>query len=1094
MKIKDLTKHNIIGLNIEIPVQNSIGIAGLSGSGKTSFCKAVSNEFKRRMISILTKSDRDFLFKELAKTDFGTLSLQELPSIKFFHQDGIIFSPRSTIGTHTGIFKSIRRIFASKYGLSIQFFSYNNLTECNKDLVCGKCKGRGTFGGSVCPQCNGTRYTNKINDYFIEVVRTRYSLLKLFQLPIEQLLHIAEAIALPHKDKILLKAINDLELGYLSLDRTFGTLSGGEITRIQLAEAISSSKQNLIIVDELSHGLDAKTLEKVITVVSNLGNDNVIWLIDHSDLVLNATTDKIYFGPQSGNNGGKIIDYSPRPEAIFPPIPHVRTDKFFIFPKLHCRNINLSSFQIPQNCIIAISGKSGCGKSTLMRECVLPFITKEMPEIKSLVVEQNKAKMVTKSSTLATFLGIATIIAQKAKVTKTVCHFCLGSGLSEKGGGCEFCDGTGIDSNFFKTPYSPRLSVGDLYNYTVAELLKTLEVSDPIFKVLSDIDFLGISHLSLSRSIRTLSAGEYQALYLVSCLNSLQTGKKYFLFLDEPTKGLSQNIINQLMIVLRKLQKSFDITIVYIEHTPYMLKAADYVVDFGSERLDNVTSLSPQYHDEWLHDFHENLPKIPLVCSSNTHLSGIQTIKDRGKGNQEFTQASNRYLSSLREFSDTANWIYSSFNADENIPTLAIDFAGSLYSTGTRLWEVGNVISHIVSSISKNYKQAELFDFRNPLNHCLSCKGTGVIQSIDFSKCFVNQNETWNSGLFDKDVYSALRNYNFSRVSKMFQGLKKIRGVDLTKSFQAMNDDEKNTFMYGDWNFQLPGKEDRTYVWRGFNFLVQKYMRESLSPMKQILKNSLKEMVCPVCHGRTLRHRAPLLHKGKDIFEYLSLPLKDILLDFSQIPSLESVREICGEQISLYEDVSKMNKGIQIICKIYDLYATGLVGFNIFLKNVPRKIPACAERWLSELAKKNSIIICSSIQNDIISISKMFPKIKCSEATHIYQLLGFKNIDKEIRALKKENKCLACNGKGSFAVTSDNDDINCLSETCSHCLGSGINLSGPQYIAKIPVESWIRGDMHVICPDKFQEGILLPVLKKISELDQGQLEILAESL
>ena len=292
MKIINLTKHNIKSLNAEIPVAHSIGIAGLSGSGKTTFCEVISDEYKRRMISLLPKADRDFLFKDLAKTDYGSLQLEDIPPTKFFHQDGVFFSPRSTIGTHSGVFKSLRRVFANRFNLSIQYFSYNNPTESNADLICRKCMGRGTFGGNTCVQCNGNRYTQKINDYSIVIGESKYSLLSLFQMPVSKLLLLADQLNLPPKDKLLLTAFTRLELGYLSLDRTFGTLSGGEITRIQLAEAITCSHNNLIIIDELSHGLDSQSLDNVLQVVSDLGKDNVLWFIDHSDQVLDLTNDK----------------------------------------------------------------------------------------------------------------------------------------------------------------------------------------------------------------------------------------------------------------------------------------------------------------------------------------------------------------------------------------------------------------------------------------------------------------------------------------------------------------------------------------------------------------------------------------------------------------------------------------------------------------------------------------------------------------------------------------------------------------------------------------------------------------------------------
>lgn len=1092
MKIINLSKHNIRSLNTEITVKDSLGIAGLSGSGKTTFCNAISAEYKRRIISLLPKADRDFLFKQLIKTDYGTLNISDLPPIKFFHQDGVIFSPRSTIGTHTGIFKSFRKIFAAKYNLSTQFFSYNNLAENNADLVCDKCKGRGTFAGATCAKCHGTRYTDKIHDYFIVIDEKKYSLLDLFQASIASLITIMDKLDISSKDKLLLNAFNALELEYLSLDRTFGTLSGGEITRIQLAEAISTSSHNLIVVDELSHGLDHQTLENVLKVVSHLGKDNVIWFIDHSDFVLNATAGKLFFGPESGSKGGEIVKKSPRPQAVFPSSPYLTAKNFIDFKDLHCRNINIDFLRLPERCIIGISGKSGCGKSTLMRNCILPYLSQNHTSFKSLVVEQNKAKMITKMSTLATFLGLATTIAQKAKISKSICHFCSGSGLNENAGICEYCAGTGIDGNYFSAVYAKNVTVENLYNLTIAELLDKLDDKDPIYAILKDIHFLGISHLSLSRSVRTLSAGEYQALYLVSCLNSLQAGKKYFLFLDEPTKGLSQNIINSLMIFLRKLQTAFDITIVYIEHTPYMLEAADYVIDFGSARMDNVSSLVCQSHSEWMQHISQASSREPHINCHYKFESGIKKINDFSEGNIEFDKAKNQFYGTIRNFSDTANWIYSSFSVERDEPIIAIDFASTLYSTGSRLWEVGNIISQLVAQMAANFKQAEFFDFRNPLNYCLSCKGTGKIQSIDFQKCFISIHDTWNSGLIEKDVYAALRNYNFSRVSKMFQALKKIRKLDFSKPFSAMSEEEKMTFMYGDWNYQLPGKEDRTYIWRGFNFLIQKYMKESKSPMKQILKDSLHEMTCPVCHGRTLRHRESLMFNDKDIFEYLTMPLVDVLADFTSIPYLEDIINIVGDQAALSNDISAMNKGIQCLCKLLDIYAAKTCGFSIYLKNLPECLPSFAEDWLYSIASRNHVIICSTMKNNIVSLAKLFPKVKCSENTPIFQLLGFKNIDKELRTMKKAYPCPACKGKGVFVVTSDNDDINNLSEPCSQCRGSGISSKMHQeLIAGIEVENWLTGNLHGILPNKFPEGIFIPVLKKISDMDQGQLETLS---
>lgn len=1100
MKIINLSKHNIISLNKEIEICDSLGIAGLSGSGKTSFCNAIFDEYRRRMISLLPNSDKEFLFRDFCQTDFGTLNLKEIPPIKFFHQDGISLSSRSTIGTHTGLLKSLRRIFADKYDLSTQFFSYNNYFEGNEKIICAKCKGRGTYNGNECPCCFGQRYSNEIRNFYVKIEGKRYDFLKLFQMPIHVLLGLSDGLQFTNKDKKLLEVLDSMELGYLAMDRTFSTLSGGETTRIQLAETLVSSNNYLIIVDELSHGLDSYTLQNVVKMIAQDGQLNTFWFIDHSDEVLNATKEKLYFGPLSGSNGGKIVNCSPRPEPKLPNAPYVEASEYFDFYDLHCRNINIKSFKLPTQCIVGVCGKSGCGKSTLIRECILPQLKDKQKNITVLVVEQNKAKMVTRASTVATFLKITDLITSRAKVTKKKCNHCDGVGINEDGNVCKLCNGTGIDRNYFEALYSNEVSIYDLYNYTISDLLKLLDENNQLYGIFKELESLGIGHLSLSRTIRSLSSGEYQALYLVSCLTRLQKNQKYFLFLDEPTRGLSQNIVNEFAKTLRKLQSEFSVTIVFIEHSKFMLEAADYVVDFGNERSDNVTSLKCVQHTTWEKRIRKEAVKNPVIPSMHRAFTGIHYIEDQGRGNKEFLNAENQFLYTMRRFSDTAEWIYSSHAANIDLPIIALDFSRKPYSKFCRLWNVGNVISQLIIKFVKDKKEAEYFDFRNPYNHCLSCKGTGFINTIDFGKCFVDYDAAWDKGLLKDDVFSALRNYNFSRIKKMFNALKSFRGVDLSKKFSQMSSDEKNIIMYGDWNFKLPVKQNKSYVWRGLNFLIQKYMRESSSPLKQIIQDSITEKECPICHGRTLKHKEMLLYESKDIMYYLTLPLLDLIKIFPDIYILKDIMKIVGKESRLSEDISLKDKEVQCLCKLYDLYISSFSGFKIYIKNFPETIPNFAKEWLSEISRNNQVIVCNVQKQmkykieDLLQLMVMEGK-RYTKSTRIYRIFGYTDIDKSIKEIKKKYKCSACDGKGKVLVVSDNNNINNLTEKCSKCEGSGINIEGLSIeVSGITVKEWFKGDIHTILPQEFAEGVYIPLLSKISELSEEQISMLVTAL
>ena len=108
MKINQLIANNINKLDAVLPVDKSLGIAGLSGSGKTTFCQTIGEESKKRLVSLLPKAEYQYLFPNIMETNFSAIKMEEMPLVLFLGKSAISSNPRSTIGTHTGVFKEIR--------------------------------------------------------------------------------------------------------------------------------------------------------------------------------------------------------------------------------------------------------------------------------------------------------------------------------------------------------------------------------------------------------------------------------------------------------------------------------------------------------------------------------------------------------------------------------------------------------------------------------------------------------------------------------------------------------------------------------------------------------------------------------------------------------------------------------------------------------------------------------------------------------------------------------------------------------------------------------------------------------------------------
>lgn len=552
MKINQLIANNINRLNTVLPEDLSLGIAGLSGSGKTTFCQTIGEESKKRLVSLLPKAEYQYLFSNIMETNFSAIKMEDMPLVLFLGKSSISSNPRSTIGTHTGVFKEIRERLGETFHVSPEVFSFNNALGW-----CPACKGRGTTKNVACKKCEGRRYNPEVEQYTLSLFNQPHSISDINDLSMETILSLSDELNISDERQKILQNIINMNIGYLSLNRIMGTLSGGELTRMYLAEFMAASSNSVIIIDEISVGLDHNTLLQILEQIKQLGYKNQIWLIDHSDTVLNTTDEQLFFGPGSGKYGGKIVKESPRPEPVYWSRKQEDPTDYYQFHDLYCRNIQMDKIQIPKNRLVTFTGESGCGKSTLVNECISKDFMKRYPKDKLVMVGQDRNQSITSRSTIATFLDI------KKKLTK----------------------------------YSE--DIDDIFQRSIEDIIAELPTEDIAHKRLSLLIKLGLGYLTLERKTQTLSTGEFQCVHLVSELYAKTRNPHTLFIFDEPSKGLSQNILNQFIDSVRVILHDESVSIIMIEHNAYMLESSDFIIDFGKRQQEPVRLLDVVGHDNY---------------------------------------------------------------------------------------------------------------------------------------------------------------------------------------------------------------------------------------------------------------------------------------------------------------------------------------------------------------------------------------------------------------------------------------------------------------------------------------------------------------
>ena len=500
-----------------------------------------------------------------------------------------------------------------------------------------------------CDLCNG----NRLSAESLAVTVGGLNIADFCKMSVVDALDFVGQLKLTEKEQIIgaeiIKEINErlnflksVGLGYLTLSRSSGTLSGGESQRIRLATQIGSSLMGVLyILDEPSIGLHQRDNEKLLATLKRLRDlGNTVIVVEHDEDTMYAADCIVDVGPGAGIHGGEIVcvgDFEKIkqcPNSITGkylsgerkvPVPEKRRKGNGLFLEVrgaaenNLKNINV---KIPLGEFVCVTGVSGSGKSSLVNEILYKALARDLNRAKTIPGKHKEIKGIenldkviaidqspigrTPRSNPATYTGVFTDIRMlyAATTDAKMRGFTPGRfSFNVKGGRCEACQGDGIikiEMHFLSDVYVPcevckgkrynretlevkykGKSINDVLEMSVEEGMEFFSNIPKIYRKLKTLYEVGLGYIKLGQPATTLSGGEAQRVKLATELSKRSTGKTIYI-LDEPTTGLHIADVHRLVDVLQLLVDGGN-TVVVIEHNLDLIKTADYLIDLGPE-------------------------------------------------------------------------------------------------------------------------------------------------------------------------------------------------------------------------------------------------------------------------------------------------------------------------------------------------------------------------------------------------------------------------------------------------------------------------------------------------------------------------------
>ncbi|MDE9799438.1 excinuclease ABC subunit UvrA [Staphylococcus delphini] len=505
------------------------------------------------------------------------------------------------------------------------------------------------MGEQVCETCHGQRLSREALSVYVAGKNVG----EVVEQSIKEALTYYENIDLSEQDAqiahLILKEItsrlaflNNVGLDYLTLNRSSGTLSGGEAQRIRLATQIGSRLSGVLyVLDEPSIGLHQRDNDRLIHTLQEMRDlGNTLIVVEHDEDTMIAADYLVDIGPGAGEHGGEVVA-SGTPKQVmrnsksltgqylsgkkFIPVPEHRrpvTDRKISVKGARSNNLKNVDVDFPLSVMNVVTGVSGSGKSSLVNEVLYKSLAKAINKSKVKPGEHDEItgmdqidKIIdidqspigrTPRSNPATYTGVFDDIRdvfastneakvrgyQKGRFSFNVkggrCEACKGDGiikiemhfLPDVYVPCEVCHGKRYNRETLEVTYKGK-NIADVLEMTVEDATQFFENIPKIKRKLQTLVDVGLGYITLGQPATTLSGGEAQRVKLASELHKRATGRSIYI-LDEPTTGLHVDDISRLLKVLNRLVENGD-TVVIIEHNLDVIKTADNLIDLGPE-------------------------------------------------------------------------------------------------------------------------------------------------------------------------------------------------------------------------------------------------------------------------------------------------------------------------------------------------------------------------------------------------------------------------------------------------------------------------------------------------------------------------------
>ncbi len=549
----------------------------------------------------------------------------------------ITFVRRDSYGTRTfeGVFEGVINNLERRYKETTSIWSKADIEILMSAVPCEHCKGKRLKDESLAVTVGGINIAGATD-------KSIKDLIEFYQkLDLDEREHmIGDQIIKEILER--LSFLQSVGLGYLTLSRSAGTLSGGESQRIRLATQIGSSLMGVLyILDEPSIGLHQRDNDKLLATLQRLRDlGNTLIVVEHDEDTIRAADYVVDIGPGAGIHGGEVVFAGPVDKLMkckesitgqylngkrkieIPLERRKGNGKFLKIIGAAENNLRNIDVKIPLGTMTCVTGVSGSGKSSLVNEIIYNRLHadlngakphwgahKDIEGIEHLdkIIAIDQAPIGrTPRSNPATYTGVFTDIRDLYASTQEAKMRGFGPGrfsFNVKGGRCEACEGDGIlkiEMHFLPDIYVPcevckgarynretlevkykGKSIADVLDMTIEEGLNFFANQPKIARKLRTLYDVGLGYVKIGQPATTLSGGEAQRVKLATELSKRATGKTIFV-LDEPTTGLHTADVHRLLGVLNKLTENGN-TVLIIEHNLDVIKSCDYIIDLGPE-------------------------------------------------------------------------------------------------------------------------------------------------------------------------------------------------------------------------------------------------------------------------------------------------------------------------------------------------------------------------------------------------------------------------------------------------------------------------------------------------------------------------------